>query len=199
MKQALLLSIVVLVLCLIAEPAHSGMRPGQGLFNASVGRTLAKSAYSGEEIDGSMIMFSYESLQNSQWSFGIAGGYSVSDDELGSGDTAIKYSISTIPLYLGGRYWIGNPMGSFQGYVGVGFGMYFTTFERSAVLPQIESVSWNTTGAGMSVPVGISVFAGDTLVISLGYSLQWLWTNEALENDLVHAVVLGLGFKTGKK
>ena len=68
MKRVLLLSSVVLMSCLITGPAHSGMRPGQGLFNVSVGRNLAKSAYSGEEVDGSTIMLSYEFVSLSQHS-----------------------------------------------------------------------------------------------------------------------------------
>ena len=57
---------------------------------------------------------------------------------------------------------------------------------------------WFMSGWGMGVPIGVTLFLGDTVFINGQYILNWKWSNEAFESDILHTGYLGIGFKLGK-
>ena len=42
-------------------------------------------------------------------------------------------------------------------------------------------------------PVGVAVSLRESLLISLDNTLNWMWSNEAFDNDLLHAFKVGIG------
>ena len=55
--------------------------------------------------------------------------------------------------------------------------------------------AYGLTQAGMQIPLGVVLNVSPKVFINAGYTLNWLWSNDALTNDMMHSFVAGLGFK----
>ena len=200
-------SLLTLVLTLLFSSAHAGVKPGDGVLIVNVGYASGTSAITGESIDGGIIGLDYQKLGfGSSWSGGVSIGYGqVQQSVTGEDSEEISNTISTVPVYLGGKYWLGSGEGRFQGYLGLAFGMYFAQLETNVAAhigPADEPVSGSYTsetglGFGLGVPVGIALSLGDSILLTANYTLNWLWGNEFLENDILNSVSLGIGFTFG--
>jgi hypothetical protein len=98
-------------------------------------------------------------------------------------------------VYVGGKYWLGKS--KIQGYLGAAIGVYFTWLDRQNVATGESFSSVEKTGFGLGVPIGGTFSIGETVFINANYTLNWLWENELLKNDLLHSFNLGLGYKFG--
>ena len=83
-----------------------------------------------------------------------------------------------------------------QAYLGVAFGVYFTDLEESNLTEDTFS-SKSTLGFGLGVPLGLTLPLGESLLFNMNYTLNWLWSNDAFENNILHSVNAGLGFLFG--
>jgi hypothetical protein len=178
----------------------------------NVGYATGTSAVTGDNIDGGAMSLDFQKLGwESPWSGGFSIGYGKVNQTLsevnaaGDTSTTTDNTISTVPVYLGGKYWLGGAEKRFQGYIGLAFGMYFSQLQTnvsSNIGVQDQPVSGGFTsetalGFGLGVPVGIAVSLGDSILLTANYTLNWLWENEFLENDILNTVSLGLGFTFG--
>ena len=76
-------------------------------------------------------------------------------------------------------------------------GLYFSTVELAVTQTGDEYATWGSSGWGLGVPAGATLFLSDTVFINAEYFLNWMWSNEAFDNDLMHWLVLGVGFSWG--
>ena len=176
--------------------AMAGIESGNSTLIVNAGYMFGKLAASGETADGNVVSISFEKVGAPGRTAGFFSiGYGkISNDENDS-TGAITRSVETIPIYLGAKGYFGA--GNVQFHVGLAFGTYFSTVVSSGKLSGENWSSWSTTGFGMGVPIGLTVCLGETLFINGEYVLNWTWTNEALENDILNSFVLGLGFRWG--
>lgn len=202
-------SLLVLAITMLVSSAHAGVTPGHSVLIVNVGYASGKSVTTGENVDGGIIGLDYQKLGwNGGWSGGFSIGYgeiqqTITGTGVGADTTEVDNTISSVPIYLGGKYWIGSGENRFQGYVGLAFGMYFSELTTSAtgtVGKQPVSGSYtseSTLGFGLGVPVGVSFSLGESILLTANYTLNWLWDNEFLDNDIMNNFSLGLGFRFG--
>ena len=184
------------VTLLAAGTAVAQIGQGDGLLTFNGGYVTASSAATDQTIDGGMISLTYEKLDwENPVSFGINIGYASASGDSGSGSSRVETSTKSVPVYLGGKYWLGKS--KIQGYLGVAIGVYFSWLNRENVATGESFSSVERTGFGLGVPIGGTFAIGETVFINANYTLNWLWENELLKDDLLHSFNLGLGFKLG--
>jgi hypothetical protein len=143
-------SLLTLVLTLSFASAHAGVKPGDGALFLNIGYSTGKSSVTGDNIDGGFIGLDY---QKRDWANPVSGGFSIgygkiSQSITGVDSAVVDNTISSVPIFLGGKYWIGDGEKRFQGFVGAAFGMYFAQLEtsvRSTVGVQNQDVSGTRT------------------------------------------------------
>jgi hypothetical protein len=186
---------------LFATSANAAITPGDGLILFTGGWLSGRTALTEETIDGNSFTFSYERLDwGKPASFWFAIGYGTIFQERHTlaDDAKVSYNIDTMPIYLGGKGWLGE--GNLQGYFGLGLGIYFSNTQRTTVDAngKEDYASFKTSGLGLGVPLGLTLGLGKTLFLNANYTLNWLWDNDALKDNLLHAVNVGVGFNLGK-
>lgn len=197
--------LLVLGIVLIAAGAQAGVKAGEGLLTINVGYAMGKSAITGDNIDGGVAGLDYQKLSpTGPWSAGFSIGYGgLTENVTGSNDSStVDYSLTTVPIFLGGKYWLGDGEGKLQGYIGASFGMYFTTLDtnwQGTVGVQNQPVSGGFSsqtelGFGIGVPVGVAFTASDAFLITANYTLNWFWDNSFLDNEILNAFSLGVAF-----
>jgi len=156
--------VVVLVVgaLLFAGGAQASMQGGDSVIFFNLGYATGKSAISGDNVSGGLAMLEF---QKRDFGGPISGGLSIGYGELHesvAGDSLrVDYSLRTVPLMIGGRYWLGE--GRLQGNVGIAFGMYFSRLTRSRVpttSTTIEGATYTDDAAadfGLSIPVARDV------------------------------------------
>ena len=193
---------VSMSLLLLAGVATAQVGPGDDVISFNIGYAKGKAAVTGTTVDGPVFAFNYENLA---WDKPVAflfsiGWSEVSTQESGSsitgGTKSFTKQIETWPIYLGAKGYLGQ--GAFQGHLGASLGLFFSTVETAVTRTGEEYARWGASGWGLGVPLGITVFMGDTVFINAEYFLNWMWSNEAFDNDLLHTVLLGVGFNLGK-
>jgi hypothetical protein len=182
--------------------ADAVMKLGDSVLFVNVGYSNGKSAVSGDNIDGAFVLLDFQKMD---WAKPISAGVSAAYGEIQQSVTEDSsrsdYTISTLPILLGGKYWFGKK--NLQAYLGLAFGIYFShlegTFSRDVGRLAIggEFSSETGVGFGLGVPVGVTLSAGETVMLNLSYVLNWLWDSEYLDGDLMHAVGVGLGLRFG--
>ncbi len=175
----------------------AGVEPGNGVLMVKGGYVTGTTELTGESADGGIISLSYEKLGwGKPVSAGFVIGYSEITEEESKADSVVNRSINTVPLYFGSKFWFGK--GTVQGFGGLGVGTYFTTIKTTITSIDETYSSVSTVGWGFGVPLGLTVSIGETLLISGNYTLNWMFSNEAFDNDLLHTFNLGVGFILGK-
>ena len=200
-------AVITLAIVLLVANAHAGVKPGDGLLILNVGYAMATSKSTGDAIDGAFFGLDYQKLD---WNKPVSGGFSIAYGEIhesisGADSTEADITVSTVPVYLGGKYWLGSGDGRLQGYLGLAFGTYFSqlkTSVTSTVGIQDETYSGSFTsetalGFGLGVPVGVALSLGESLLLTANYTLNWLWENEFLDNDILNSFSLGVAFRFG--
>jgi hypothetical protein len=186
-------------LLLFAGIATAGIGPGDNVISFNLGYAAGKAAVSGTTVDGPVFAFNYEAMAwDKPIAFLISIAYSeVSREESGSGTTTNPTTrhIETLPIYLGAKGYLGK--GAFQGHLGASLGLYYSTVETTVTRTGEDYSSWGVSGWGLGVPLGVTVMIGDTVFLNAEYFLNWMWNNDAFENDLLHMVFLGVGFAWG--
>jgi len=194
LRRSLLLA---LILC-IPGAAKAQIEFGNSNLIFNAGWLSGTLAGSGESASGNIVSITYENVGAPGGSAGFFSvGYGeISADQIDSitSDT-ITRSVTTIPVYLGGKKYFGTS--KLQFHVGVSFGIYFSTLTTSDKITGEDYSSWSTTGFGMGFPIGLTLTLGKTLFVNGEYVLNWTWSNEALKSDILNAVVVGLGFRWG--
>ena len=204
MKGCIMFKITVasIAVLLLAGVATAGIEPGDDLISFNIGYATGKAAVSGSTVEGPVFAFNYENLAwDKPVAFFFSAGWSeVTKEESGtgpvSGTDSLTRQIETWPIYLGAKWYLGQ--GTFQGHLGASLGLYFSTVETAVTHTGEEYAKWSAAGWGMGVPLGITVSMGDTAFINAEYFLNWMWNNDAFDNDLLHTVLLGVGFNLGK-
>jgi hypothetical protein len=190
------LVVAMSVTLLAAGTAVGQIGQGEGLLTFNGGYVTASSAVTDRTIDGGVISVTFERLDwKSPFSVGFNIGYASASGDSGSGNSRVETSTNSIPVYVGGKYWLGKS--KIQGYLGAAIGVYFSWLDREVVATGESFSSIEKTGFGLGVPAGGTFSIGETVFINANYTLNWLWDNELLKDDLLHSFNLGLGFKLG--
>jgi hypothetical protein len=185
------------VTLLAAGAAVAQIGPGDGLLTINGGYVTGSSAATDQTIDGGMISLTYEKRDwSNPLSVVINIGYASASGDSGSGSSRVETSTNSIPVYFGGKYWLGKS--KIQGYLGAAIGVYFSWLNREVVATGESFSSIEKTGLGLGVPIGGTFSIGETVLINANYTLNWLWENELIKDDLLHSFNLGLGFRLGK-
>jgi hypothetical protein len=192
-------SLVAMSLLFFAGIATAGIGPGRNLVSFNIGYATGKAAVSGNTVDGPVFAFNYEGMA---WDKPIAflfsiGWSEVSSEESESGSTTKPKTrqIETLPMYLGAKGYLGK--GAFQGHLGAALGLYYSTVETTVTRTGEEYASWGASGWGLGVPAGVTVSIGKTVFINAEYFLNWMWSNDAFDNNILNTFFLGLGFTWG--
>jgi hypothetical protein len=184
-----------LAISLMAGTAAAQVSPGDGVIIVNGGYMAGKAEVTDESIDGVVISFAYEKLD---WqrpvSFGFNLGYSAMSFENTENSENVSREIRTFPMYVGGKGWLGK--GRIQGYLGAALGLYFSSLRTTRANSSESTVS--STGFGMGIPVGGTLSISKGVFINVNYTLNWLWSNQYVKNDILHVVNVGLGFNLGK-
>jgi hypothetical protein len=182
------------VLLLVASGASAaGLGPGDSILWLHGGAVAGTSEFSGERINGPYFGIGYEERDPEKpISVGFTFGYlTVKDVGVAHPDTMTGRDISSAPLYLGGRGWLGK--GAIQGYGGLSLGVYITTTKTNFATKPSDTVV--QTGFGMGVPVGLTIALGKTFALDFNYTLNWLWSDNAIQDNIVHSLSGGIGIK----
>jgi hypothetical protein len=166
-----------------ASGATATIKPGDGLLMFNGGLATGKGAVTGATFDGPVVSLSYEKLD---WTRPVSFGFNFSWSQISRTETVesqkLTRHVETWPIYLGGKYFAGQ--GPIQAYVGASIGVYFSTVETSVAQTGEEYARWSASGWGLGVPVGVTLSLGNTLFANVNYMLNWMWSNEAFDNDL---------------
>jgi hypothetical protein len=180
--------------------AHAEVKSGDTVLFVNAGYVSGRSSISGDNIDGAGVSLEALSLVGEKsLSAGFVVGYGQIQQSVAEDSTRRDYTISTLPILLGGKLWIGR--GAIQGYVGLAFGAYFghleSTLSSTAEVGAGDLTSKSTVGFGVGVPLGAALSLGESIVLSANYTFNWFADNEFLEDDLLNTVSVGVGFKFG--
>jgi hypothetical protein len=198
--------LLVLLLTLVVANANAGVKAGDAVLILNVGYASGKAKATGNNVEGGIFGLDY---QKRDWDKPVSGGFSMGYGQLNEtvkrDSSQTDYTISTIPIYLGGKYWLGDGEKRIQGYVGAAFGIYFAQLETSVqwtLGPKSKTGSGSYTsetalGFGLGIPVGIAFSLGDTILLTANYTLNWLFDSEILDNDILNAGSLGIAYRFG--
>lgn len=185
---------LVAVLLLVAGGASAAdLGPGDSVLWLQGGGVAGKSEFSGKRINGPRFSIGYEQRDpDKPISVGFNFGYlAVKDEGVAHPDTMRGRDISSAPLYLGGKGWLGK--GRIQGYGGLSLGVYITTTKtKFATKPSNTVVQ---TGFGLGVPIGFTISLGKSFALNFNYTLDWLWSDNAIRDNIVHSLNGGIGIK----
>jgi hypothetical protein len=185
--------LVIALMLVSAGTAVAGFSFDESTIWLNGGVAVAKSDSSGQRVNGPYLNLGYEMMDNDKpISVGFNFGYlRVQDWPTAHRDTMTKRTISSAPLLLGGKYWLGKK--AVQGYFGLALGVYITSTKTEfATRPSNTAVQ---TGFGVGIPVGATVSLGTRFALNFNYTLNWLWSENHLQNDLAHAFNAGVGFR----
>ena len=188
--------IVLTALIVIAAPAVAGVESGDVLLTGNVSYVFGTTDVTDESVDGTGFGFMIEQLAgDANFSFGFAMAYASKSDETIQLNETIRRTITTWPIYFGCKYWHGN--GDFQLYIGAFLGAYFSTLETTNVTTGEPSSKISIDGAGLGVPVGFAFSFTRRFFLNTNYTLNWLWDDTFLKNNILSAVNVGLGINFG--
>ncbi|MDX1440515.1 MAG: hypothetical protein R3284_11490, partial [Rubricoccaceae bacterium] len=166
-----------MVVILSAGVAQAAMTPGKGALFVNAGYATGKSAITGDNLDGGFVSLEFEKMD---WANPVTGGFTIGYGQIREsvGADSTDYTISSVPVLFGGKYWLGG--GPLQGFIGISFGMYFSRLETTHTSPvsgaSTDYSSETTLGFGLAFPLGLSLSIGDTLMLNAGYVINWLWS-----------------------
>lgn len=192
-----LLLVLVAVMFFVAGTAEAQVKPGDSVIFLNLGGASAKLAgpQDAPTVNGNNVSFSYEKLAyDKPVSFLLAIGYTRFEDELkdDTSDTLLVHrQLSSLPIYVGAKGWLGK--GRVQGFAGVTLALSFT--EMVTTFNDNAQTSVGTSGFGLGIPIGGSLNLGEKFLIDAQYTLNWVWSNEAFQDDIVHAYSAGLGLR----
>lgn len=177
-------------LALMTAGAEAGFKKGDQLFQFGVGYSFAKLDEVDETIDGGNLYFSYERASwPGPWSLGFNLGIVRMDAEVeGVGKTEVEL----VPATVFAKRYLGDPLGKFQGYIGLGLGVHSTKTSTNSPF-----FSETVTRAQVAVPLGVMFQVSDRVFLNLGYNLAWLSESD-FKSDLAHSLDLGLGYRFGE-
>jgi hypothetical protein len=187
------IAIVAALLLSAGGASAAGIGPDDSMLWLNGGAVAGNSEYSGARINGPHLSIGYEQMDPEKpFSVGFNFGYlTVKDEGVAHPDTMTGRDISSAPLYLGGKGWLGK--GTFQGYGGLALGVYITTTKTNFATKPSDTVV--RTGFGMGVPIGFTISLGKMFALDFNYTLNWLWSNNAIQDNIVHSLNGGIGIK----
>lgn len=187
----------VLLILLVPAGAANATIGNNDLLVTGTGAYVLASSEQSETIDGAAFALTIEQLgSGSPVSFGLIFTYASVDWESNDAGNVLKQSVKSYPIYLVGKYWLGE--GKLQGYVGGAFGVYFSRLEVTAVSSGNQYSSENSSGTGLSIPVGAALNISKNAAITLSYSLNFLFDNDYLKNGIVNSFGIGLALNVGE-
>lgn len=194
------LSIVIVALAAVTQTAFASIGPGDGVLIVTTGVTVGETETDKEVVSGANFFLSYDKLDWERNSFMFMIGYIEAQDSTNTpdylvgtiDDDVVNVNATTVPIYLGGKGWTGK--GALQGYLGLGFGVYFTTVELT--VPSLNTTSKDSmTGFGLGIPLGLTLSLGKTVLLNGNFLLNWLWSNSYYKNNLAYTGTVGIGLR----
>jgi hypothetical protein len=157
---------------------------------------LGKSEQSGQTLDGASFALTLEGMRGSDppLSLGLSLGYASMDGEENDAGRVTKRTVDSMPLYLFVRMWLGE--GDAKGYVGGGIGVYMSFLESTNAINNRTTITGHS-GFAFAIPAGFVYSLNERVFLNFNYTLNWLVDNDYLENGIINAFGLGLGFLLG--
>ena len=152
---------------------------------------IGKNTQSGQTIDGASLALTLEGMRGADVSLGLSLAYASMNGEENDAGVVTKRRVSSMPAYLFVKYWLGD--GDVRGYVGGALGVYISFLDTTTINDNRQTTD-GMSGAALAVPAGFVYSLGDRMFLNFNYTLNWLIDNDYLENGIIHAFGLGLGF-----
>jgi len=163
-----------------------------GLVTLGVGWTTAENEATSKDADGLSYEFTADWVTlRPRISIGVAIASMNQHEETGD----YRNNLSTVPVYLTAKYWLGKAGGRVYGYVGVCLGGYNTTVETLG-LTNDDYKRDRTSGFAMAVPVGAAVFVSKRVFFTAGYQFNW-FDQSFYQDDVAHLFLFGAGLTFG--
>lgn len=190
--RKLIAAILFTLVCVL--PASAQVTMGDQIITIGGGYSYGTlKNFDDQTVDGGMLGITLDQVGNSKpISFAVSFGYSRVDMVEDTGQV-IRRSVVTWPLGAGARAWLGQS--KVQGYAGALIAVYFSSMTVTNESIGESYTAFATSGWGMQIPLGVVLNLSPKVFINAGYTLNWLWSNDALANDMMHSFVAGLGFK----
>ena len=184
---------VLLLTAAWAIPVAADFEGGEDLLSFSFGYAGAELQESGQWLSGTMFTINLDHfLAEGQWSLTVNASFTTMDPEVQPSDT-MKQEVTTWPVYLGGKYWFGP--GPLKLYVGGALGVYLSTLKTTPASTGVARTDVSNTGMGLAVPAGVTLRLGKYAALYVNYTLHWLWSSDAVKNNVLHTVGAGVGFR----
>lgn len=186
-----------LILALASGFARAELENDSELLLGQIGYTLSKSNFTKETQPGGSYGISFEKVSGDRmWSAGIAivGLDTEEDGQLPNGNPAsVTYTSTLATVY--GRFLFGISR-IFTAYVGFGGGINFSSARITEEIEGQQTYRQDSeNGLALSIPIGVFAFVSRSFFLSGNYTYNYLGKNPYIENKVVNAFNLGLGFQ----
>jgi len=185
---------VFVAVILIAGSAAAEIGPGMAMFSMSVAYQTAKLQATGDNADGGSFNLGLDIFDRDKpISFWLALGWGQMTTQNQTQAGQVKRTIRTFPVFIGAKYWFGG--GNTKAYLGAALGAWFATQDIN--IDGKDFGTENGEGGALSIPVGVAFSLSQGANINVGYVLNIMFDNSYIENNLIHAIGVGIGFSWG--
>jgi hypothetical protein len=188
--RAIITALTLLTVFLWAVPASAQLRDEAVTFIANFGFGFVSPKDYDETINPTSVGLTFEKfLPGKPISLGISVGYAGAESQFLQAEENVNLELTSLPVYLGGRYVFGQGENVF--YVGLGLGAQFAQFR---VTPEQSIHSTNATDFSVAIPIGTYAFLSDSMFINANWKPTFVIDSEWVET-FSHGFTLGLGFQ----
>jgi hypothetical protein len=188
-------TVLLVLLVVTATTAVAEIGPGRAMISIGGSYFGGKLESTGELVNGTAMNLGLDvvhPVKPISLLVAFSWGQMTRQDEETSG--RVERSLQTWPTFIGGRLWLGPRWIKLS--FGAAAGVWFSSLDT-----RIDGVTVNSTsdeGFGLMFPIGASLSITRGLNLNVGYAANVLLDTTSLENDLLHAVNVSLGFSWGK-
>jgi len=187
------LSLIILVVAASAGNADAVVGVSGFWLTGTGSYVLGKSEQSGQTIDGAAFALTLEGMRGTDrpLSFGLSLAYAAMEGEENNAGLVTKRTVESMPLYLFLRTWFGED--DVKGYIGGGVGVYISYLESTSSNNDRTTIT-GQSGVAFAIPAGFVYSLNERVFLNLNYTLNWLVSNDYLQNGIINSFGLGLGF-----
>ena len=182
----------ILFVALVAAAVAGGVRPSHAQLYGRSWLGLVSGGYTKAETDGShgekgtAFMLAFEKLSyNSTSSMGF--GFTFMNVQ-GETDSLGTSNLASIPMTIYAKAIFGPRW--IKAYAGGGIGVHLTRFEAGETSNVVDYQS----GFVATIPLGFYVSLGESLLINVGYSFNWM-SSTFVDGGVAHIVSVGIGYQ----
>ncbi len=184
------------VMVVLPASAAAQFDPGATVVTLNVNYATGKIESNENRYDGWGFSGTFEKmLTDNQWSVAFTAAWltsSLTNTDNVSGAT-VQTDISTVPVFISGRYNTGNR--SVRAYLGLGLGMAAAWVNTSVLDTNgLQSYSTKTDpGVAMAIPLGLWIRLSDKAYVNINYTPYFAFRNDIIDGA-THILSLGFTF-----